>query len=201
MGGLINCRFGEPARVEDVCASVVVEGIRYTNSAAKFWPSLIDEVREDFPDCSEIDLTAPASRLLEHKDLFPELEMEEDLQSLLETDLETAIRDTIAELEMLGPPVAVRVRLLDGENELLSDNLPLDSVDSEIFGYLAAWLLNWSHIPESVWNNEFVSGRFEAEDKRRGLSYDAPFEITSRHISEGLFQRTVSIASNATEKS
>ncbi|MDA0989593.1 MAG: hypothetical protein O3A51_02435, partial [Verrucomicrobia bacterium] len=40
------------------CEAIEVRHVVYRHTAAKFWPRLIDESREAFPDCTRIELTA-----------------------------------------------------------------------------------------------------------------------------------------------
>lgn len=193
MAGLISRKHDKKAPDEPGISSLFVGGVRYINSAAKFWPSLIDEVREDFPDCSLIELTASFAEKLHRRHLFPAIAFEEDFHLLLSENLRDAIREALAEMELLGPPSSVRIRLLSGRREVLSRGLPLDCVDAEIFPYLAVWLLEWAGIPASRWNSEFLSGDIMAEDRKRRLVYRLSFSLTNRHLSEGLYQRSVSI--------
>ena len=60
MAGLISGKKkdSKPPSGSDVCTSLYVHGTRYTNTAAKFWPTLIDEVLEEFPHCATIELAA-----------------------------------------------------------------------------------------------------------------------------------------------
>lgn len=170
-----------------------VRGVRYANTAAKFWPSLIDEVREDFPDCSIIELAASTSGELERENLFPEIAFEKDFYHLLTADMQEEMRNILAELEIMGPPCSVQIRLLRGKKELLSSELPLDCIDAEIFPFLIVWLLEWAGIPEFQWNNEFLEGNITAEDKKRRLLFRISFSLNNRHLSEGLYQRSISL--------
>jgi hypothetical protein len=66
-------------------------------------------------------------------------------------------------------------------------------VDAEIFAYLVAWPLEWGGIPESYWNNQVLHSAFDAEDRGRRRVYEFSFVVTTRHLSEGLFQRTLAL--------
>jgi hypothetical protein len=171
-----------------------VNGLPYRHTAAKFWPTLIDEVRQDFPSCTMVELAAACSGLLERRHLYPELAFQRDLEDLLNKNLDEEMRNTLAALDVTGPPPAVSIRLMAGEREVLADSLPLDCVDAEIFTYLVAWPLEWGAIPIAQWNNEFLSGEFLAEDRRRRRSYTFSFSLVNRHLSEGLFKRVLSLA-------
>jgi hypothetical protein len=173
--------------------SLEVKGVRYSNAAAKFWPSLIDEAAEDFPDCTRIDLSAPASHKLERSLLFPELALEKGVNSFWRSNAGDLMKETLAELELLGPPSPVQVRLFAGKEEFLATEFPLDCVDSETFPYLIAWPLEWAGIPADVWNNEALDGDFTGEDKQRGIVYRIVFHMANTHLSEGLYRRDFSI--------
>jgi len=175
------------------CQALFVNGLPYRHTAAKFWPTLVDEIRRDFPSCTMAELAAACSGPLERRHLYPELEFQRDLEDLLNKNVEEEMRNTLAALDITGPP-PVRIRLLAEEDEILSDCLPLDCVDAEIFSYLVAWPLEWGAIPIVQWNNEFLSGEFMGEDRKRGRSYAFSFSLVNRHLSEGLFQRAFSLA-------
>ena len=193
MAGLISERSDSLASDKPGTTSLFINGICYTNSAAKFWPSLIDEVRNDFPDCSLIELNAPFAGNLIREHLYPEMALEKNLHRLLSVDFQDALRDALAELEILGPPSSVQVRLLSGHKEVLSRGLPLACVDADILPYLAVWLLEWGGVPVSSWNREFLDGDILAEDRKSRFLYRFSFTLTNHHLSEGLYQRALSI--------
>jgi hypothetical protein len=195
MGKLIRDKpdEGETQSETSGAASIFVNGARYANAAAKFWSSLIDEVSEDFPKCSSIELSASSSGALEHDLLFPQRALEKDLDHLVFADVEAMMKETIAEIEILGPPAPVQIRLLAGQDEIYSGSLPLDCVDAEIFPYLVVWPLSWAEIPDGAWNNESVSGEIEAQDRRRHIVYKMFFILTTTHLSEGLFRRSIAV--------
>ena len=198
MSGLLTRKQGQEPVDRPPPKSLHVDGIRYSNAAAKFWPSLIDEVAEDFPDCTRIELIASAASPLEPGLLFPVIALEEGLDALQRANLHDVMNDVLAELELLGPPAPVLIRLLADEKELLSTNLPLDCMDSETFPYLVVWPLKWAGLPASVWNSETLSGRFTGEDRRRGIIYGIAFSLANTHRKEGLYRRTLSVAHNVT---
>lgn len=168
---------------------VFVNNRRYNNSAAKFWYGLIDEINTDFPDCMEIELLSKSSGQLNRALLHPELNLERDLEQLLFIDLAAEIKNTIAELEILGPPSAVHIRLLSEGKEIISRDLPVDIIDSEIFPSLIVWPLEWAGIPDLFWNNEILEGNIHIADKKDAHAFNIAFSLGAKHISEGLLQR------------
>jgi hypothetical protein len=191
MGRLID-RETKTKEVHDGVKGAValfINKVRYGNAAAKFWSSLIDEVLEDFPQCSMIELSGLSSVRLEHDLLYPQRALEKDLNRLVLTDMEAMMKETIAELEILGPPSAVNIRLGKGSEELYAGNLSIDCVDADIFPYLIVWPLAWAGIPEATWNKERLEGDFTAEDRTRHLTYAIPFALSINHVSEGLYRR------------
>jgi len=196
MAGLITRARNMPLPGGPGCQVLFVNGLPYRHTAARFWPTLIDEVLEGFPSCTMIELVAACSGLLERRHLYPELEFQKDLEDLLNKNTEEEMLNTLAALDVTGPPPAVRIRLLDDEREILSECLPLDCVDAEIFTYLVAWPLEWGTIPGTQWNNEFLSAGFSAEDRRRKLAYNLSFSLVNRHLSEGLFERTLRLTAS-----
>lgn len=170
---------------------LMIGGERYGNSAAKFWSSLIDEICEDFPHCSSAELSAPVPGLLNRGHLFPEGALQNDLGRLLTADFEAEMESALAEISLLGPPSSIRVRLLDDEGEVFSGEIPADCADADILPFFVTWLLEWAEVPESAWNDSEVAGCVKAEDIKRAVSYSIPFTLTNRHLSEGLWQRTI----------
>jgi hypothetical protein len=175
------------------CTALVVDSKRYTHSAAKFWPALLDEVALKYPTCDRLELAASSSGPLESRRLYPEIELQESIMELMNADLRQAVHETIAALEILGPPGPVELRLFEKKAELMHGTLPLDSVDAEIFPYLMVWLLKWADIPEAAWNREHLGGEFSAADPRRGLQYEITFTSANRHLSEGLYRRSIAL--------
>jgi len=198
MSGLITRKQGQEPVDRPTPKSFHVNGIRYSNAAAKFWPSLIDEVAEDFPDCTTVELSAPATGRLDRSLLFPVIALEEGIHALQGANIHDVMNDALAELELLGPPAAVRIRLLAADKELLSTELPLDCIDSETFPHLVVWPLEWAGLPPTVWNNEDLAGCFTGEDRRRGIIYEMAFGLTNTHRKEGLYRRTLSVTHTVT---
>ena len=193
MSGLITQKTGEMPADRPTPKSLCVNGIRYSNAAAKFWPSLIDEVAEDFSNCTTIELIAPAANPLVRSLLFPVIAMEEGMNALKGANLRDVMNDTLAELELLGLPAPVRIRLLAAEKEILATDLPLDCIDADTFPYLVAWPLEWAELPSDGWNRDAVAGRFTGEDRRRGIIYGVSFHLTNTHLKEGLYRRSLTI--------
>jgi hypothetical protein len=175
-------------------AQAVFVGVTlYRNSAAKFWTSLVDEVVEDFPKCSRVRLSAQTPRELCRGQLFPDAALQEDMDRLATVDLESAFRDALAELTLLGPPAGVTVRLLEGEREILSRCLPLECMDADVFDFIVVWLPEWAGIAESEWNRDHVQGRVAATDVIRSIRYDLDFTLAREHVREGLYRREVGV--------
>jgi hypothetical protein len=175
------------------CKSLYVRGARYANSAAKFWTALVDEVRERFPPGAQIELETCTGGRLSPDQLFPQLELQRELERLADADLEDVLRQTLAQLELTGPPAPVVIRVRDGETELLLQELPADCVDAEIFPFLVTWLLQWSGVADETWNAESVDGSFAALDRGRRMEYRISFRLANRHLSEGLFRRSLAL--------
>jgi hypothetical protein len=175
------------------CDSLIVARVRYRHSAACFWPRLIDEVRQVFPGFSRIELTSVTSESIDPMRLDPQRELENDIQDLLDKDLEQVISQTITELEMFGAPPPVQLRVMETSLECYSGKLPPDSVDAETLTYLVAWLLEWGRVPYKIWNRDALDAQFVARDPDRSVAYHISFTIIFRHLSEGLYRRTIDI--------
>ena len=194
MAAMLSGGQGDGTDREAICKALFVGGVRYANSAAKFWPALIDEVQERFPLCTHIELDTSTEGPLCRDQLFPLLELENDIERLLGADLDELLRQTIAQLELTGPPVAVSIRLRERETELLQQELPPDCVDAEVFPFLVGWMLEWSGVNDGEWNQEIVDGAFTAQDRGRGMEYRVSFHLANRHLSEGLYRRSLSLS-------
>ena len=138
-------------------------------------------------------LSAPGSVPLSREILYPQESLERDFEKLMDCSLEEVIRQTEAEIEMFGLPSAVRIMLLHGDQELTAMELPLECVDATVFPYLVAWLLEWCAFPEFQWGNEVLKGSIVAEDCERGFRYGFCMAFHNRHLSEGLYERTVAL--------
>lgn len=170
-----------------------IDGEVYDNTASKFWSSLIDESMADYPGCDAVTLATTGSVLLARDLLFPVNELQRELDRTQHIDLEEAIRQAVEELAMFGRPAAVHATLFSGKEIVKERLLPGECIDSHVFSYLLVWLLEWSGIPEPKWNDEFLSGRIDAGDLARKLSYRIRMACHNKHLSEGLFSRSVTL--------
>jgi len=181
-------RFGAPM--------LVVRGRRFQNSAAKFWSALVDELMMEYAGCRHVVLEAVNEGRLDPDLLFPEVGLERDLDFLANHagNIKAAWRKALADFELYGPPgsVGLRVYPRSGKQTLLT--LPMDCVDAEIFLYLLAWLLEWSDLPLSAWNEPKIKGAFSAADPgfaeaspAHKIKYLFDFVIEHAPLSEGLF--------------
>jgi len=170
-----------------------VHGVRFTHSAAMFWPRLLDEARATYPSCHVVELCAPGGGILTADLLHPERALERSLERMAVDDSARERDAAIAELELLGLPAATRIRLFaDGASDPLLEQ-PLDAVDEEILPNLLAWLLEWARIADAMWNSEFVHGSFDAEDRDRRLLYRLVLDVRNQLLSEDLYRRTIRI--------
>lgn len=151
----------------------------------------------DFPACTVIELSASSSEDLTPDQLFPEMALEKDIKRLLFADIRKEMKKTIEELDIIGPPAPVRIRLLKEESEIISRELPVDVIDSEIFSCIVVWPLKWAEIPGSKWNSKLLEGNISLEDRQRGLTYGMSFGVRKDDLSEGLFRRSIRISHSA----
>jgi hypothetical protein len=191
MSRILHNSGGESPRDALGAQTLFVRGLPYNNTAAKFWTCLIDEIVTDYPPETGVALSAPTGGLLVPELLSPESLLQRDMDQLAESDVHQAFADAVKALEILGPPCSVRLRLVSASKEIVSQEISLDYLDAEILPFLLAWLLEWAGIPDVLWNQDDVRGDFVADDQERGLRYLVAFELRSRHMSEGLFDREV----------
>lgn len=168
---------------------LVIHGRRFSNAAAKFWSALIDELAEEYGDCRKVALEAANEGRLNPALLFPELELERELNrsDLCLAGINEAWQKALEDFELYGPPGAVNLRIYSARGEQKRLILPLDCVDAEIFLDLLAWLLEWSEQPAQCWNEPKIKGAFSAADPLRGFKYVFCFLIEHKPLSEGLF--------------
>lgn len=178
-------------------SALVVGGVRFAGTAAKFWPGLADEIEEAFPEADEVELSALCAGDLSPDQLNPTKAFERDLSRLLSANLENLWDEAVAELELLGPPAAVRLRVLTGQEERFATNLPLDCLDADLFPFLLVWLMQWGDVPLPLWNQEFVTAEFTGTDMERNREYKFFFCLHNEHLSEGLYRRTVCLSINS----
>lgn len=191
MGGILRGdRSGKPA---GACGArtIHVRGFPFANTAAKFWTCLFDEVQADYPRGTIIEMSALSGGLLTPDLLTPEASLRRDMELMEDQDLQEAFSDALGALELIGPPPGVNLRLIPPTGEGLPQVIVLDYLDAEILPFLLAWLLEWSRIPDLLWNESCVRGAFSAEDRDRNRAYQISFELGARHVSEGLFDRKV----------
>ncbi|MDD5483702.1 MAG: hypothetical protein PHP98_08645 [Kiritimatiellae bacterium] len=169
---------------------LVIRGRRFTNTAAKFWSNLIDELCEDYTESRLITLEAAHDGALGPALLFPELELQREMDrtDFSAEGLRKAWRKALDDFEIYGPPGAVYLAVFSDFGETRRITLPMDCVDAEIFLYLLAWLLEWSDLPSGLWNEPQVKGAFSGIDPLRRFKYFLYFKIEHRPLKEGLFK-------------
>lgn len=177
---------------------LIVRGRRFKNSAAKFWSTLIDEILTDYAGSTSIILAAVHDGHLDASLLFPEIELERELNFLLENaaDMSGVWQKALADFELYGPPGSVELRVYSPAGEQKRMALPMDCVDAELFLYLLAWLLEWADLPVSAWNDEKAKGFFEAFDPFRKFKYGFDFTVEHAPLKEGLFTWKVELKFN-----
>lgn len=185
--GLIHGGRGGPAALPGAWA---VEGVCDDNTAAKFWPALLDEVDARFPGWHHIELSTLSSGLLDGRLLFPVRDLEEAMASMPE-DIEGEMAEVLNGLEAAGPPPAVRVKIHDATGPAYDGVLPPGSADAEVFLYLLAWLLRWAGIPETLWQQPELEGRFSASDRCSRRRYELSLSVRQLPAHEGLVRREV----------
>ena len=166
-----------------------VRARRFRNSAAKFWSALVDELMSEYPGCARVALEAVNEGRLDPGLLFPEIELERELQrsDLSRAGINAAWRKVVADFELYGPPGSVNLRVYAPSGEQSRLALPMDCVDAEIFLYLLAWLLEWSDLPLNAWNEPEIKSSFSAVDPGRKFNYRFDFMLGHKPLSEGLF--------------
>ena len=174
---------------------MVVNGIGYNNSAAKFWRGFLAYLYEHCDGFTRAELSAPAASSLRPNMLFPNLELEDEIDRLAGKDLGEAMQDAIAELAMLGPPAPVEVRVMDDEGPLTTYALPAEHADAETFQYLVAWMLAWARIPPSDWNSALIEGSVgTARDPSLARIYGIGLTLQHGEIHEGLLHRVLTLS-------
>lgn len=189
MGRLLNREENEVGPEEQRIVGWVVAGTKFVNSAAMFWVGLIDEVRETFPKCERIEMAASCPGRLKDECRWPQKAFERDLESLATADVGSVLREAVAEMELLGGPAPIALRLYEGAAELWTGTIPADCADADMFPYLVTWPLFWGDLPERDWNSEILSGRVEGQSVGGERVYDVGMELRNRHLSEDLYER------------
>lgn len=170
-----------------------IGGRRWANSAAQFWRDLLEGLRREHPDDVRIELSAPGSGRLSRRLLFPEAQLEEEAEAWADRDTTAELRRLYAELELLGPPAPVLLRVLNADGSERAPPQPIEGLDAEIFPYLAAWLLEWAGIDEAEWNREKLEGGFAASNSRSGPSCSVALEMRTIPLEEGLYRRVLTM--------
>lgn len=182
-------------KADNQCASsrfgaklLVVRGRRFKNSAAKFWSALIDELLTEYAGCRSVVLEAVNEGQLDPVLLFPELDLEREVNriNLSAEGIRQAWQKALEDFELCGPPGAVGLRFYSADGKQLRFVLPMDCVDAELFLYLLVWLLEWSDLPLSTWNEPRIKGSFSAVDPVRRLKYTVHFIMEHSPLKEGL---------------
>lgn len=201
MGDILNDgQRGVRARRELGASALLVRGVAFTNTASKFWSCLMDEVAIASPPDTVIELSAASGGLLCADLLSPATILQRDLDAIAPETMPYAYADGLAALELMGPPAGVRLRLLSADGARLFMDISLSYLDAEVFPFLIAWFLEWANLQDARWNDEVVRGDFHAEDPARKVQYQVGFELNSRHMSEGLYQRTLQIRFQRTKR-
>lgn len=173
--------------------NLVIGGVVYRNTAAKFWSSLFDEMLTDFPAYSDARLRFMTALCLDPALLDPQQLLERDMERLSSSSLEEIIRETVAESDLFGPPGAVIVEFESTDGSVVSHEISHDCADAEILPSLIAWLLVWASVPESLWNQESLRGDFVAYDRGRGFAYSIDFGLVHKHVNEGLYRWSIGV--------
>lgn len=168
----------------------IVGGRLHANSAAQFWPGFIAGILSSHPGCSEAELSSPVQGPLSRVTLFPEQSLQRAAEQLKDADMRKAWRELLAELELMGPPSPVRLRLLSEGREIAEPSVLPEDINSETFAYLLAWLLEWAGIPEPLWNGPCLDGAFDATIHPGGKASPVQFGVSREPLAEGL-ERTV----------
>ena len=174
-------------------AEWLVGGKKFSNSAVKFWSTVVEDADVEFPGSERLVLSSYSDRMLRRCDLNPNGMEAFDLCCLAGLDFAAEWQKTVEEMELTGMPAAVKLTLHGAGRLIVERMLEADCMDSEVFPFFAVWLLEWADVPESEWNTENVVGKFTSGDSYRGIEYWLDFTIASRHLSEGLYCRDVSV--------
>jgi hypothetical protein len=193
VSGILNGNRNNKRAGECGAKTLHVRGFPFDNTAAKFWTCLFDEVIADYPPLTRVELSALSGGLLVPDLLTPEASLRRDMEKMEGENIQEAFSDALAALEVLGPPPAVNLRLVPPPGQGEPQTITLEYLDAEILPFLLAWLLEWSAVPDLLWNEDRVRGSFSAQDRARKLVYQIAFEMTTHHVSEGLYERKVQV--------
>jgi hypothetical protein len=184
----------------DTPVAVTVGGVRFANTAAKFWPALVDEVRCHFPDCTRIELSASTACRFSRALLFPEVGLAKALRRLDGVDVPSEIRNTLAEMRVLGPPSPVTIRLGSAHGPVHPPLVLADVVDSDLFPYLAVWMLEWAGIAPGQWGRERIAGTVSLDARSPARIYAFDVELRRTHLAEGLYRYDMALAFSVTRR-
>ncbi len=194
MTRLLGTPDSESAAVPVGAAAWTVAGSVFNHSAVKFWSGLLDEAAEDFPGSDGVVVEGPCDELLVPDLLDPTDLFQKEMESLDSEDaIDGTMEELAQELEAIGPPLPVRATVLAGAQVVCARDLPDEAIDSELLPLFLVWPLEWGGLSEFGWNRSRVSGRFEARDTARGLTYAVRFRLENRHLHEGLFHRKLTM--------
>ena len=170
---------------------LIVAGKTYVNSAAKFWLWFLRESRTEFSGAVAFEMSAPGTGVLDRRILFPEETLAAEWERLDAAAARQEYVATVQELDLLGPPAGVRLRVM-GEVGVLA-NRAVEAIDAETFPYLVGWLLEWGTLEAMLWSQAFVSGGFEAESVDGGECLEIAFDLVTAELGEGMVMRTITI--------
>jgi hypothetical protein len=167
-------------------AGYYVNGVRCDNSAASFWPVFLRETRENYPDGESVELRTLTGAELGRGLLDPKRQFEVEASLFDGLEVREHLAETMARMALTGGPACVLVTVLEAEGGGILDETTVESLDSESFVYLAAWMLEWAGVPESLWNRGELSGAAVLGDAGRNTADRLFFDLTREHVSEGL---------------
>jgi len=163
------------------------------NTAVPFWSALLDEMRYEYADDTVAILNVSSDGLL-HPDLLdPANALLREMEELDGKDFNRAFHEALTVLEITGPPLGVRLRLMRRGIAAPLLAKKLSPPDAETLSFLLVWLLAWAGVPQEKWNDRIVSGSFTATDPKQYRAYTIQFQLATRHLSEGLYDRELTL--------
>ena len=88
-----------------------VEGTWYSNSAAKFWAGMLDELKAAYPEAVSLSLEACVVGPLTPDLLDPRTSLQQMFDTHAAVDSEGELQRLVDELELLGPAGSVTYRI------------------------------------------------------------------------------------------
>lgn len=190
MGGIINNKGG--ARAGQYGSKALhVRGFPYSNTAAKFWTSMLDEVLAAYPHGTSFELSASTGGQLLPSLLSPEELMQRSMDRLVAEGNTETVQDAMAVLELIGPPGGITLKLIPPGPDPRVHEIELDYLDADLLPFLVAWLLEWAGVPDALWNESRVRGAFSGDDRARRYRYLMAFELRNQLLSEELYRRSL----------